>query len=397
MATAVLDLDLTNLPSTIPGLHQYTKALVLVRYKGKPIGQKIFPVTKGVLQIEENINALLNIPASTLLLHDYLGWDERRVTNFTAPTATVAVCTRDRPEDLKRCLDALMRLPDDGQEFLVIDNCPSTDQTRTLVESYGRIRYVREERAGLNIARNRALQEARHEIVAFTDDDAVPDTNWLRALIVNFNNALVVCVTGLTMPLELETEAQEAFEKYSPFGKGFKRVIHARNWHNPLATGQVGAGANMALRRSIQKDVGFFDEALDAGTPTHSGGDHEMFARILIAGYQIVYDPSALSWHRHRRTWKELQKTIYGYGVGVYSLFTRHLVTNGEWSVLKIGFQWFWYGQLRSLLRSVLKRPGHMPLALILAELRGCMVGPWAYVYSCLLIKKKTSSRNHYE
>jgi glycosyltransferase involved in cell wall biosynthesis len=272
-----------------------------------------------------------------------------------------------------------MKLPDDGQEYLVIDNCPSTDATEQLIKEYHKVRYVRENRPGLNIARNRALHEAKNEVVAFTDDDATPDINWLRSLLANFSNPLVLCVTGLTMPLELETEAQEAFELYSPFSKGFKRKIFSSRIINPLATGQVGAGANMALRKNVLTKVGIFDEALDSGTITRSGGDHEMFARILIKGYEIIYEPNALSWHRHRRSWKELRSTIFGYGVGVYALLTCHFFLNTEWSVFSIAYRWFRKTQLRNLIRAVLQKPGSPPLDLITAELKGCLVGPWAY------------------
>ncbi len=266
-------------------------------------------------------------------------------------------------------LDALIMLPNDGQEILVIDNCPSSDDTRILVESYGCIRYVCEKQPGLNKARNRALKEALNEIVAFTDDDAVPDVHWLRALLQNFNNPLVACVTGMTMPLELETEAQEAFERYSPFARGFNRIIYSGDTHNHLVTGKIGAGANMALCRSVQKNVGLFDEALDAGTATQSGGDHEYFSRILSMGFQIIYEPAALSWHRHRRTWKETRKAIKGYGVGVYAFWTRAVVVEKELSVLKFPYSWFIHCQLPNLIKAVLHRPGSQPLSLIVAEL----------------------------
>ncbi|HBY94681.1 MAG TPA: glycoside hydrolase family 2, partial [Chloroflexi bacterium] len=261
-------------------------------------------------------------------------------------------------------------------------NCPSSDATRRLVAGYERVRYVREERPGLNNARNRALHEARHEVVAFTDDDAAPDAGWLRALLRNFEDPLVLCVTGLTMPLELETEAQEWFERYSPFNRGFKRTIFDRTNCNPLAAGRVGAGANMALRRSLLEIIGPFDEALDAGTPTCSGGDTEIFSRILAAGYRIVYDPAALSWHHHRRTWQELLQTIYGYGVGVYALWTRRLLLEGNLGVLILAWGWFGHYQLPALIRSILRRPGSPPLDMLLAELQGCAMGPWAYFSS---------------
>jgi len=385
MATAVLDLDFKRLPFDISNLSHYTKALLLVRYNKVPVGQLTIPVTDGRIIISEHYISLLKAVGPALQenkINEYLGWNERNVINYVQPSVTVAVCTRDRPEDLRRCLDALMQLPNDGQEYIVIDNCSSTDETRNLVQKYKAVRYIYEGKPGLNNARNRALLEARHEIVAFTDDDAIPDTGWLQALLLNFNNPLVMGVTGLTMPLELETAAQELFERYSPFGKGFRRVVHSATLHNPIATGKVGAGANMALRRNVQFEVGFFDEALDAGTPTHSGGDHEMFARILVSGYRIVYDPCALNWHRHRRTTEELRQTLYGYGVGVYALLTKHILLEREFSALKIAFSWFKHDQLPALYRSLLRRPGHVATDLILAELRGCLVGIGAYFTS---------------
>jgi hypothetical protein len=121
------------------------------------------------------------------------------------------------------------------------------------------------------------------------------------------------------MPLELETEAQEWFERYSPHGRGFGRVVFDGAHCNPLIVNLVGVSASMALRSSAIDFIGLFDEALGAGTPTVGGEDCELFARILRSGYRIVYEPRALSWHRHRRTWEELRNTLQGYGVGVYA------------------------------------------------------------------------------
>lgn len=383
MATAVLDLDLQQLPSEITELERYDKAFVLIRLYGQPIGKALIPVSNGRISgigLQDKLIKAAGYAVYEKWLHHYLGIDEIGVKNVPLPQATVAICTRDRPDDVKRCLDALMQLPNDGQEFLVIDNCPSTNATEELVEQYPNVRYVREERPGLNIARNRALAEAKHEIVAFTDDDAAPDPLWLRSLLRNFHDPLVLCATGLTMPLELETESQEWFERYCPFGKGFNHVVFEGTKQNPLATGRVGAGANMALRRSLLEKVGSFDEHLDAGTKTCSGGDHEMFARILMKGYRIVYDPAALSWHRHRRTWEELRRTLYGYGVGVYAFWTRMILVEKEWRMLPLALGWLYHDQIPHLVRALLRRPDSIPLDLIVAELRGCFVGPWAYL-----------------
>jgi GT2 family glycosyltransferase len=383
--TAILDLDLQQLPPAINLPEHYDRALILIRLRGQPVGRTTMPVIRGRIDGAGLRDTLMQAAGWTLWerwLHDYLGWEPVPETDPRQPTATVAVCTRDRPQDLRRCLEAISRLPDDGQEVLVVDNCPSSDETRRLVEAFQGVRYVLEERPGLDVARNRALREARHQVVAFIDDDAVPDPGWLRGLLRNFDDPLVLCVTGMTMPLELETEAQEWFERHSPFCRGLKRAVFDQKKVNPMAAGRVGAGANMALRRSVMELVGPFDEALDAGTLTCSGGDTEMFSRILARGYRIVYDPAALNWHRHRRTWEELRHTLYGYGAGVYALWTRKLLFERELTVLKLAWGWFHRHQFKMLVRSLLRRPHSTPIGLLLAELRGCAAGPWAYLFS---------------
>lgn len=384
MATAILDLEISQLPPEIAVEERYSKALVLIRLHGKPIGQATLPAVGGRIEGSQLRETLMNAVGDRLWkdwLYNALEWDERGPVQ-PMPAATVAVCTRDRPEDLQRCLDTFMRLPDDGQEYLVIDNCPATEASRELVENYPKVRYVREDVPGSSAARNRALREAKHDFVAFTDDDAVPDPNWLRSLLQNFSDPRVMCVTGLIMPLELETKAQEWFERYSPHGRGFYRQVFDGAHCNPLIVAPVGVSASMALRKSAIDSIGLFDEALGAGTPTVGGEDCELFARILRAGYRIVYEPRALSWHRHRRTWEELQKTLHGYGIGVYAYWTRMFVMNREFSVPLLAWGWLRYKQIPELIASLRKQPESVPSDLLLAQLRGCVKGPMAYFAS---------------
>jgi glycosyltransferase involved in cell wall biosynthesis len=79
---------------------------------------------------------------------------------------------------------------------------------------------------GLDYARNTGWQVARGEIVAYSDDDAVVDPYWLTALAANYDDPKVECVTGITFPMELETAAQEHFEKYGGMQRGFHRRVY---------------------------------------------------------------------------------------------------------------------------------------------------------------------------
>jgi GT2 family glycosyltransferase len=381
MATKVLDLELTEEQSIMAVPARYRRVFALVRLNGRPITILEGPVHDGVLDLEDLKHTAIEQCSSLIwerwCVDELAGRDAG--TSFPNGPATVAVCTRERPEDLKSCLDRIVRLPDAGHEILVVDNAPRTDATRSLVENHSRVNYVLEPLPGLDRARNRALKEAAHPIVAFCDDDAVPDAGWLDALLKNFSDPLVLCATGMTLPLELETPAQEWFEAYGGFSKGLERKVVDCTTRNPLYVGDMGAGTNMAVRKSILQAVGPFDEALDCGTVTRSGGDHDMFSRILKRGYRMVYDPEAICRHRHRRSWKELRSTIYGYGVGVYSRLAKELFMERDLGAVGLAWSWFSTEQLPQVVRSILRRQRRKPLELLMAELCGCFVGPFAY------------------
>lgn len=383
MPKLVKDIELVNLPPVIEVPEGYDGAFLLLRYHGKPVGKIILPSQKGRIVLG-NHRAEIDKATFKLLKYavvDHFLFPDEETKQDSDANATIAICTRNRTPDLKLCLDALMNLPDRGQEILVVDNNPSTDNTKELVMQYPAVRYVLEERKGLNIARNRALAEASNDIVVFTDDDAIVDDRWLDKVVRNFDNPLVMCVTGMTMPYELETKAQEEFENYSPFSKGFYKKRFSLTRSNPLATGNVGAGANMAIRKSLIQHTGWFDEALDAGTVTQSGGDHEFFSRVLLAGYQIIYDPEALSWHKHRRTWKEAVKAIHGYGVGVYAFWTRIFFVEKQYTIATLPKNWLLYNQLPDFYKSILRIKKY-PLSFFFAEFMGCLKGPFAYFKS---------------
>ncbi|MEP6688991.1 MAG: glycosyltransferase, partial [Gemmatimonadales bacterium] len=247
-----------------------------------------------------------------------------------APSVTVAVCTRDRPEDLARCLDALQALRYPALELLVVDNAPATDDTERLVRARAGVRYVREPAPGLDWARNRAIAEATGDVIAFTDDDVVVDPDWAGALAAVFrDDPRAGAVTGLVRPLELETEAQRLFERYRSFARGSARLramvppgtesVAARYG----MSGSFGTGANMAFRRRLFDEFGGFDPCLGAGTVTRGGDDLEIFFRVVKTGWALVYEPAAVVHHRHRREMAELMGQIRDHGISFSSYVVR--------------------------------------------------------------------------
>ena len=297
--------------------------------------------------------------------------------------ATVAICTRDRVDDLERCLAALALLPDDGQDVLVVDSASRDGAAvRAVVERHAEtraVRYVRAERAGLDIARNCALREATSDVVAFCDDDAEVDPGMAARDHDKLREPAHAVRHGAHPPAGARDSRRRNGSSRPTDSPAATQRACTTAWSTTRSScARVGAGASMALRREVLQLLGPFDEALDAGTRTCSGGDHDYFTRILAAGYCIVYEPAALSWHRHRREWSALRSAIEGYGTGVWAYLTRQLL-EGEVRAPYVALAWLRW-QLRGVVRAMLGRPPPLPLELAAAELRGCFAGPRAYL-----------------
>jgi glycosyltransferase involved in cell wall biosynthesis len=300
-------------------------------------------------------------------------------TEIECLRASVVVCTRDRADDLARCLKSLYPLLASGHEIIVVDNCPSGQETSQLVSHYPGVRYVIEPRPGSSAARNCGVRIAVHDIVAFTDDDAEIEPAWLQSMVANFADPTVALVTGLTLPRELENHAQIWFERTNAFKCWMDRREFDFRTLDPLAAGTLGASVNMALRKQVLFEVGMFDELLGPGTACKAGEDHELFCRVLARGHRAVYEPEAVVWHRHRREWNQLRSQLYNYGVAVFAWWTRALLVEGEFGVLRIAPGYFWKHYVRNLFAAVFGRTGCMPLDLAYAEFSGAVAGPWIY------------------
>lgn len=255
------------------------------------------------------------------------------------PSLAAALCTRDRPRQLARALTSLADQSRPPDEVLVIDNAPSSDETRDLVaREFPRVRYVREPMPGLDFARNRALREAASIVVAFLDDDAVAGRDWCRVLDEAFGKGgRVGAATGRIEPLDVDTEGGRAFEDNGGFSRGMREIRLPRDAGQPLHgraapaiawAVSMGSGASLAVRRSAALAVGGFDEALDMGPRLPGGGDHDMLWRLLGAGHEVAYRPEAVVWHEHRAETAAVYDQIVGHQRALVAFLTKHALGN---------------------------------------------------------------------
>jgi glycosyltransferase involved in cell wall biosynthesis len=393
-----------DLPSTLPDIPSPSvgEQWVLVRFHGEPIGILKFAghgctarALGELIASRFDDRILRHTVADALTDHAGPAASPRpdcpQRPDFDRPRVTVAVCTRDGAERLPQCLDSLVALtyPADLLDLLVVDNAPHHDATRRLVAfHYPSIRYVVEPRPGLDHARNRAIAAATGVIVAFTDDDVSVDAGWIDAISRVFvDEPDVDAVTGLVVADEIDVEPQRLFELYGGFGRGFDRQFHRvdtvsreKAARRHAGAGRFGTGANMSFRRQVFDRIGGFDPALDVGTPTNGGGDLEMFFRVLKEGGTLVYEPSAIVRHRHRRTYAQLRTQLANNGLGFYS----HLVRSAREypderaAIVRLGTWWFAWWNLRRLAHTFVK-PSAFPRDLVLAELFGSIRGLGRY------------------
>jgi hypothetical protein len=186
--------------------------------------------------------------------------------------------------------------------------------------------------------------------------------------------------------MEIESQAQEFFERYGGMGKGFQpRVFRPGTWNAfyPLGSGRFGAGVNMSLRRSMIEHLGGFDDALDVGSIARGGGDLDIMARSIQAGGTLCYEPLAICWHQHRRTMKQLRQQMFDYGWGFAAYCAKHS-TDLELGNYSMKMLRRWAGlwgkkRLGENLKLALQLRNHFPIHLILLEIAGGVLGYKAY------------------
>jgi GT2 family glycosyltransferase len=247
---------------------------------------------------------------------------------------SVVVCTYNRAEKLANCLERLTNqtLDRSSYEIVVVDDC-STDGTRGVAEGYA-TRVVRTaSNVGPAAGRNAGIKASGATIVAFTDDDCVPDSDWLEELLKPFGDPEVLAVGGKITPLRTDRLLLRYYEANNPLAHNpavsasklgatarFAAYLRSSFRLHSLPECQESllaiASANMGIRRSALELTEGFDEQFRAG-----GEDDDLCLRLrrLRPDGRLVYASAAVVAHDYDPSVGDglRRSRAYGHAAGI--------------------------------------------------------------------------------
>lgn len=235
----------------------------------------------------------------------------------------LGMCTFNRGPRIERTLEAIARMDRVGNRvtrLVIIDN-NSTDQTAEVIDRFAAgcsrlaISRILETRQGQSFARERLATETTEPIIAFLDDDVIPDESWARMVLDVFDRRSPAAIVGGRVDLEWETGP-------TPQAQALARMLAMQDWgeheHRLDNAKDYLVGAAFGIRRDALVRSRWLTHRLlggRAGGGLGSGDDYEIGMRVRSIGGELWYTPQARCTHLippSRQTPEYLNRLISG-------------------------------------------------------------------------------------
>lgn len=226
-----------------------------------------------------------------------------------APRVSVVICTYNGSATIREALEGTLTLHYPDYEVIVVSD-GSTDDTAEIAREHEGVRVIETPNRGLSSARNTGMQAADGEIVAYLDDDAVPDPDWLKHLTATFASGPFAAVGGPNV-LPPGSGAVAQCVANAPGGPTHVLVSDLEAEHVP--------GCNMAIRKDALLEIGGFDPRFHV-----AGDDVDVCWRLLDSGQRIAFSPGAVVLHHRRRSVRAYLRQQRGYGKAEALLERKH-------------------------------------------------------------------------
>jgi GT2 family glycosyltransferase len=214
------------------------------------------------------------------------------------PRVSVVVCTHNGGRTLEESLTGVGQLVYPNYEVIVVDD-GSVDDTAEIARRFP-VTLIRTSNKGLSHARNVGLRAAHGEIVAYLDDDAYPDPQWLQYLVASFGNSAHAGIGGPNIPPPSDPPIAQCVAR-APGGPTHVLLDDSEAEHIP--------GCNMAFRRDRLLAVGGFDPQFRV-----AGDDVDICWRLREQGWTLGFSPAAVVWHHRRAEIRAYLRQQLNYG-----------------------------------------------------------------------------------
>ncbi len=228
-------------------------------------------------------------------------------------TISVVIPSYCRPKDLARCLDALKKQKRPADEVLVVVRDTDTETwtfIQTLNPEFLPLRTATVKVSGVVAAMNVGMDAASGDIVAFTDDDAAPHTDWLERIEAHFLSDSNIGGVGGRDWVYHGTQLEEGEREVVGQLQWFGRVIGGHH----LGVGEarevdVLKGVNMSFRRSAIGKMHFDTRMRGTGAQVH----FELAFNLALkrAGWKLIYDPKVAVDHFPAQRFDEDQRNKF--------------------------------------------------------------------------------------
>jgi len=234
------------------------------------------------------------------------------------PNVSVVVTVKNEEEHIADLMDSIANLtyPKNKVETIIVDG-GSTDKTTEIISKYPWARLIIS-KCNTSEGRNIGIKNASGKIIAFTDGDCIVKETWLKKIVKYFEeDPSIVGVGGpLCLLKQKEIMAQFLgaqsnvflFPKKSGFVKSPIRLC----------------SGNVAYRRKIFAEVGYFNEQMGLGSTLGSGEDVELNLRILNCGYKLLYAKDIRVYHKFRTSFKEGSKEVFKRGTASSKFYSTY-------------------------------------------------------------------------
>ena len=244
------------------------------------------------------------------------------------PFISVVICTYNRANYLKKCLDSMLDQTHDNFEAIVVKG-PSTDETENLLKKYPFRVIQQKEKGGLSAARNLGIKAAKGEIIAFIDDDGIADKDWLGELARVYTTEDIVSVGGKIAPVWLN----EKPEWYTDQLGSYLSLLDLSQNVKQIVFPDCPYGCNMSFRKRVFEEIGFFDVSLGRYLTKNllSHDEIDLCKRIDEKGYKTMYNPKAVVHHqidpsRLTKAWFK-NRFYWGNGISMVIFHKKHYGT----------------------------------------------------------------------